>query len=98
MCSPFRRSTQDITKSFNAEHLLDFQNALDAYQKAYYAEIERLLTERVLILEDGRMPSKEEIARRGKRVIYPSGKIEWYWDSTMILLEKEAYRHDGAGF
>lgn len=65
---------------------------------AYYREREKRLWDNVMLLEGGRRPSNEEVARRGRRVIWPDGKVEWLWDKTIILTEPsptERWRRGG---
>ena len=47
-------------------------------------KVEERLVARIEELE-GRVPSNEEVARHGHRVIYPDGKQEYTWKGMKIL-------------
>lgn len=57
--------------------------------KTYWRVREKALW-KAIEKQEGRRPCVEEIARRAKRVIWPDGRSEWFWDNICILTEERA--------
>ena len=84
--------------SFAPDELKALKSGMEEALAAYSSEREKRLWDAVMMLEGGRRPSNEEVARRGRRVIWPDGKVEWLWDKTIILTEPsptERWRRGG---
>lgn len=84
--------------SFASDELESLKNVAEEVSREYMRRREERLWAAVLLLEGGRRPANEEVARRGRRLIWPNGKTEWMWDKTIILVEpgiSERWRQDG---
>lgn len=55
-----------------------------SFDQQFYAEIEKRVVARLEEIE-GRVPTNDEVALHGNRLVYPDGKQEIQWKGVTIL-------------